>query len=409
MAGDDDLERTGELLIEAGIITAEEIEKALEEAGPQEKKTAEAVRGSGLPRRAELAAFLAMDFTIPETSLQGLSVSKDILKLVPEDFARKHVLMPVALLGRAILVVARPNAFNRAAVIALRKMTGMKVAVLKAGETEVENAINANYLGMPFPRSVPLPSPSPSGRKEGAKITATPGFETAHFPTLEAAGLDPALAPPAGRSPSAGEGPRGADLSSEARRAKEEGSPSGPASSSRLPRAESKPEPLPAPSDDLAHSLLMTPDEVASGRAPAFAPAPRKAEPAGEPVDLLDSLDAVPKPALPPARPAPAPPPVTPPTFSDNDLRLDDDEEEAPKRPVPAAETKKIAIPQRLAAPADDRAAMANRSTAMMLMAQAATEEDLSKARRESFQVAVEEWERTFTQDHPLLAIRMSK
>ena len=191
---DEELDRTGELLIEAGLITEEEIAKAAEDAGGSDSRILDAVRKSGHPRRSELAAFLAMDYAIQEISLPGSSIPKEVLKLVPEDFARKHVLVPVAVLGKSVLVIARPNIFNRAAVIALRKMTGLKVAVLRAAESEVESAINAGYLGMPWPKAAPKPPAARSAEAAALAVPVagkTPGFETAHFPTLRPDELSP--------------------------------------------------------------------------------------------------------------------------------------------------------------------------------------------------------------------------
>lgn len=382
---DEELDRTGELLIEAGLITEEEIAKAAEDAGGVDSRILDAVRKSGHPRRSELAAFLAMDYAIQEISLPGFSIPKEVLKLVPEDFARKHVLVPVAVLGKSVLVIARPNIFNRAAVIALRKMTGLKVAVLRAAESEVESAINAGYLGMPWPKAAPK---SPTARSAEAAALAvpvagkTPGFETAHFPTLRPDELSPS--------------------------GRETAAPAPP------------PARPPAPEEDLAHSLLMTPDDVAASRAGRAAVTPRTAPPEtpseGYEIDLMDSPAS-------PAQPAPAPAGAPDETeaagagsgFADADLEVLPTEEEkdifsSPPPPGPAPDTRKISVPRKLVSPPiDERAAMANRSTAMMLMAIAATEEELSRARRDSFQVAIEEWERSFTQDRPLVAVRMSR
>jgi hypothetical protein len=150
-------ERIGELLVEEGVVTQEEVSRALSEGGMKGTALAAVLEGTTHARRADLAAFLATDFRIPVLEdLRKINFPKDAEKMVPEDLARKHELVPVAQIGN-LLCVAKPNYFNRAAV--------------QADENQVRAAIERVYKG----KKGDLPAPrSESRRPETTVFRATP-------------------------------------------------------------------------------------------------------------------------------------------------------------------------------------------------------------------------------------------
>ena len=75
MAGTDNLQRLGELLLEEGSITAEEIAKSLEETGKRDTVSAKLLSGCGHVRREDLVAFLAKSFEIPQIDRRATSQS----------------------------------------------------------------------------------------------------------------------------------------------------------------------------------------------------------------------------------------------------------------------------------------------------------------------------------------------
>jgi hypothetical protein len=152
------MERIGELLIEEGVITHEDIAKAVTESGAKGTAIALVLDAAKHTRRADLAAFLASDFKLPKIDdLRRLDITDDAVKAVPEELARKHELIPIAKLT-GLLCVAKPNYFNRAAVQELRRVTGLKVKVFQADEGQVKAALDKHYGhkgggALPPPRS----------------------------------------------------------------------------------------------------------------------------------------------------------------------------------------------------------------------------------------------------------------
>jgi hypothetical protein len=171
-------ERIGELLVEEGAITREELSRALADAKLGGGALAALLDGASHVRRAELAAFLAADFHVPAVEdLRRLELSDAAAKLVPEALAAKHELVPVARIGD-ILCVAKANYFNRAAVQELRRTTGLKVKVLQADETQVRAAFEKVYKGrkgdLPAPgaKRETAARPAPQQAQSGEEVAA---------------------------------------------------------------------------------------------------------------------------------------------------------------------------------------------------------------------------------------------
>ncbi len=142
-----ELERIGELLVEEGVVTQEEISRALAEGNLKATALGQILEASGHARRAELAAFLASKYRLPVIEdLRRLDLFVDAAKLIPEEIARKHEAIPIARVGD-VLCVAKSNYYNRAAVQEMRKVSGLKIKVLQADEAQVRAAIEAVYRG----------------------------------------------------------------------------------------------------------------------------------------------------------------------------------------------------------------------------------------------------------------------
>ena len=144
MAGEDDIERLGDLLIEEGIITHEEAAESLKASGQINTLLGKLLIQSNPVRRKELASFLAMDAEVPLLDLDKLELHPHTPPFIPEGIARKHECVPIDRVQN-ILIVAKANVMNRAAVIDIRKMTGLKVKVFRADEEKVLAALDIVY------------------------------------------------------------------------------------------------------------------------------------------------------------------------------------------------------------------------------------------------------------------------
>jgi hypothetical protein len=185
-----DAARIGEVLIEEGVVTHDELTRALAEAGLKGTPLGTLLETTSHVRRADLAAFLAANFRVPVIDdLRRIDIAPGMSQLIPEDLARKHELVPIARLG-AVLCIAKSNYFNRAALQDLRNVVDIKLKVLQADEEQVRAAIERVYKNrpgeLPAPASQRQPKSSTTVRRLGQTAAPMPAPAAADVPLIEA-------------------------------------------------------------------------------------------------------------------------------------------------------------------------------------------------------------------------------
>ena len=141
--------RLGEILVKDGLITAEQLTKALEaqKKTPDEPLGSILVKQGALPEK-DLAITLSKQLNIPyasrETLLEVGTKNQDVLKLVPEEFARKCNVLPIAL-RHHYLTVALADPDDLILLDNLRKITGHYIRPVIAAETDFVIAIDKYY------------------------------------------------------------------------------------------------------------------------------------------------------------------------------------------------------------------------------------------------------------------------
>ena len=80
----------GDVLVEEGLITGEQLEHALELQRTHGGKLSEILVNQGLVKAEDLAAVLSIQLNIPLMDLKRHMVQPNALRLIPEDIARKY-------------------------------------------------------------------------------------------------------------------------------------------------------------------------------------------------------------------------------------------------------------------------------------------------------------------------------
>ena len=179
--------RIGEVLIEEGVVTQDELTRAILEGGLKGSPLANLIDSTAHVKRADLAAFLAANFRVPVIEdLRRIDIAGGMAQVIPEDLARKHELVPIAKLG-GVLCIAKSNYYNRAALQDLRNVVDIKLMVLQADEDQVRGAIERLYKNrpgeLPPPASQRGPKSSTTVRRLG-QTSAPPAAEA--VPLIEA-------------------------------------------------------------------------------------------------------------------------------------------------------------------------------------------------------------------------------
>jgi general secretion pathway protein E len=134
----------GEMLIEEKLLTQEQLESALTIQREQGGKFSDILVREGLVNAETLAVMLSIQLNLPLIDLKRHSVQPKALKLIPEDMARKHVLIPLDIVNDALMVVmADPEDIRT--IEDVKAQAKMRVEVALGVRSDIERAININY------------------------------------------------------------------------------------------------------------------------------------------------------------------------------------------------------------------------------------------------------------------------
>ena len=134
----------GESLVEKGLITAEQLKQAEIEAKADAKPLRNILTKKGLISDEDLTVFLSQEFNLPFIDLTNYLIEPEIIDLVPEDLARKHLLIPILKIGND-LTVAMVEPSDVFAVDELRMKTGLNIEPAVATETGLKKALDQHY------------------------------------------------------------------------------------------------------------------------------------------------------------------------------------------------------------------------------------------------------------------------
>ncbi|MET3696892.1 type IV pilus assembly protein PilB [Bacillus oleivorans] len=136
--------RIGELLIMNGLISEEQLEKALQKQKYTFKKIGEILIEEHLITERQLVEVLEFQLGIPVIDLHEKSPDKATVHLIHESAARKHCVLPIEQKdGKLRVVMADP--LNKEAIKEIQSATGMTVLPCLAPRSELESAIISQY------------------------------------------------------------------------------------------------------------------------------------------------------------------------------------------------------------------------------------------------------------------------
>ncbi len=137
-------ERVGDLLVKEGLISKEQLEKALAEQKASGTRVGYNLVKLGFIPELELTKVLARQYKMPAVDLSKFEVDPRIVKLVPADLAIKHLVLPLKRDGRT-LTVAMADPTNMGVVEDLKFITRYDIFPVIAGEFTLKNAIEKHY------------------------------------------------------------------------------------------------------------------------------------------------------------------------------------------------------------------------------------------------------------------------
>lgn len=137
-------EQLGQVLIQRGIITPEQLKEALEVQREKGGLLGEVLIKRGFTTEEEIAQALAIQHDFPYLPLANYEIDSEVIKLIPEDLARKYYVLPIDKMGDILTcVIADP--LNESAIKEIETLTKCKTEVFVATYTEITEAIGRAY------------------------------------------------------------------------------------------------------------------------------------------------------------------------------------------------------------------------------------------------------------------------
>ncbi|MGI6518076.1 MAG: type II secretion system ATPase GspE [Bacillota bacterium] len=136
--------RIGDYLLEAGAIDEEQLREALRMQRRTGERLGRTLVRLGHVSDATIAAVIERQLGIPRVSLAEYVISDDVIKLVPENLARRYRVLAVER-NEDSLTLAMADPLNVLAIDDIKLATGFKIEPVVAPEDEIVRALEQYY------------------------------------------------------------------------------------------------------------------------------------------------------------------------------------------------------------------------------------------------------------------------
>jgi len=134
----------GDLLVEAGRITSEQLASALDVQRKENRKLADVLVERGLVTVEEVATALSLHLNVPIIDLKRHTVQPEALSLIPERTARGYNLVPLDIVADSLVVVMEDPG-DIGATEDLAAQAKMRIQPTLGIPAQIQEAIDLNY------------------------------------------------------------------------------------------------------------------------------------------------------------------------------------------------------------------------------------------------------------------------
>lgn len=135
--------RLGDLLVDSGLITNEQLEATLTEK-PTDQKLGDALLHRGYITELQLIEVLEFQLGIPHVSLYRYPIDPKLLSVIPKEIAKQNLMMPLKK-EDSRLFVAMADPMDYYAIEDLRLSTGFDIETAIATKDDIIRTINKYY------------------------------------------------------------------------------------------------------------------------------------------------------------------------------------------------------------------------------------------------------------------------
>jgi type IV pilus assembly protein PilB len=134
----------GEYLLGQGIITDDQLKRAAQEQRRGTERFEQALLRLGMVKEDVVFECLADYFDLPFVDLDTYLMDGSVTKIVPEETARQHTLMPLFKIGN-ILTIAMADPLNLLALDEIRNKAKIDVEIVISTEKKIKRLIDLQY------------------------------------------------------------------------------------------------------------------------------------------------------------------------------------------------------------------------------------------------------------------------
>jgi len=136
--------KIGDLLVEKGLVTNDQLSECLKEQGISGKRIGEILVEKKYITELELIETISERLSIPKISLESMIIDPNVVQRIPVDLARRYTLIPIFAIANTITIVMA-DPLNIIAIDEIKYLTSQNVKRAIATSTEIKTAIDQYY------------------------------------------------------------------------------------------------------------------------------------------------------------------------------------------------------------------------------------------------------------------------
>ena len=137
-------DRLGDILVREGLLSREKLLQAVAEHRSTGMPLGYILAKQGLVPEVEITRIVARQLRVPAVDLSRFEVDQKLVRLIPTDIAKRHIVLPLKREGRT-LTVAMANPTDQVLLQELRFITRFDLFPVFAGEYTLRNLVEKYY------------------------------------------------------------------------------------------------------------------------------------------------------------------------------------------------------------------------------------------------------------------------
>ena len=144
MAERKNLKQLGELLVERGLIKADQLQHALEVQKDKGGLIGQVIVDLGYVSEEAIAQAITAQYGFPYLPMKNYEIDTEVIRVIPKNVAVQYCLIPVDKIGNN-LTIAMANPMNNQAVEDIALMSGLCVQLFVSAASDIKKAIEEYY------------------------------------------------------------------------------------------------------------------------------------------------------------------------------------------------------------------------------------------------------------------------